>query len=142
MHDALKFSCDVYFYQLGVKLGIDTIARYARSLGLGRLTGIDFPGEKAGLIPTKAWKERVKLEPWLKGETVSAAIGQGYNLVTPLQLASMYGALGTGQIVKPRLVLREETWDGVVIEETTPDLSAERASCLRVWGSFLRASDG
>ncbi len=80
--DALVHSCDVYFYQLGVKLGIERIARYARAFGLGSVTGLDLAGEKPGLVPTPEWKERVKDEPWQAGETVSVAIGQGANLVT------------------------------------------------------------
>jgi penicillin-binding protein 2 len=110
--DALKFSCDVYFYQLGVKLGIDRIARYAREFGLGRMTGIDLPSESPGLIPTREWKERAKNEVWLKGETVSASIGQGYNLVTPLQLATSYSAIANGGTLhKPVLIKSIENWD-------------------------------
>jgi len=116
--EALKGSCDVYFYQLGVKLGIDRIAEYARRFGLGRATGIDLGGEKGGLIPTKAWKERAREEPWIKGETVSAAIGQGFNLVTPLQLAVAYAAIANGGIVyQPRLVKRLETWEGELVAQ-------------------------
>jgi len=112
--DALKFSCDVYFYQLGVKLGIDRIAQYATKFGLGRLTGIDLPSEKPVLVPTKEWKERARNEVWLKGETVSASIGQGYNLVTPLQLASMYSAIGNGGTLhRPMLIKSIENWDGL-----------------------------
>ena len=112
--DALKFSCDVYFYQLGVKIGIDRIAQYAGKFGLGRLTGIDLPSEKPGLIPTREWKERARNEVWLKGETVSASIGQGYNLVTPLQLASSYSAIANGGTLhKPVLIKSIENWDGL-----------------------------
>jgi penicillin-binding protein 2 len=116
--DALKHSCDVYFYALGVELGIDTIARYARGFGLGLSTGIRLPGEETGLIPTREWKERVKHEEWIKGETVSASIGQGFNLVSPLQLAVAYAALGNGGTrYVPRLLKRLETWDGEVVFE-------------------------
>ncbi len=113
LHQALVHSCDVYFYNLGVKLSIDRIARYAKIFGLGALTGIDLPGEKAGLVPTRDWKERVKHEPWQPGETVSVAIGQGANLVTPLQLAVAFAAIANGgKLVTPRLLRRLETWDG------------------------------
>ncbi len=118
--DALRMSCDVYFYELGRDLGIDRIADFARAFGLGQRTGIDLPNEKSGLIPTKKWKERRLGEAWMGGETISAAIGQGFNLVTPIQLAVAYAALANGGVlVKPRTVLRRETHDGVV-EAGTP----------------------
>jgi penicillin-binding protein 2 len=110
---ALVHSCDVYFYQLGVTLGIDRIARYAKAFGLDQLTGIDLPGEKPGLVPTAEWKERVKKEPWHRGETVSVAIGQGANLVTATQLAVAFSVLANGGTrVQPRLLRRLEAWDG------------------------------
>jgi len=118
---ALRGSCDVYFYQLGVKLGIDRIAKYAKAFGLGRRTGIDLSGEQPGLIPTKEWKERARGEVWIKGETVSAAIGQGFNLVTPLQLAMAYAAIANGgTVLTPQLVKRFESWDGAVLDEVEP----------------------
>jgi penicillin-binding protein 2 len=114
---AIRDSCDVYFYELGLRLGIDTIARYARAFGLGHRTGIDLPGEKSGLVPSSEWKERARGEPWIKGETVSASIGQGYNLVTPLQLAVVYAAIANGGTpVQPRTVLRLEDWQGGLVE--------------------------
>jgi penicillin-binding protein 2 len=118
LHDALKESCDVYFYKLGVELGIDRIARIARGFGLGEPTGIELPGEKTGLVPSRKWKERARGEPWIKGETVSAAIGQGYNLVTPLQLAVAYAAIANGGTrVTPRVVKRRERWTGQLVAE-------------------------
>jgi len=121
LRQALVQSCDVFFYQLGVKLGIDRLAEYAKGFGLGRPTGIDLVGETAGLVPTREWKERVKNEPWIKGETVSVSIGQGANLVTPLQLAVVYAAIGNGGILyRPQLVRRLETWEGQLVEERAP----------------------
>ena len=117
---ALVGSCDVYFYELGVSLGIDRIADYAKRFGLGRLTGIPLDGERPGLIPTQEWKHRVRGEEWIKGETVSASIGQGYDLVTPLQLAVAYGAIATGVVREPRLVRRTETWNGELVAEFPP----------------------
>lgn len=118
---ALKGSCDVYFYDLGIRLGIERIARYARGFGLGTRTGIALSAEKAGLIPTKAWKVRAKGEEWIKGETVSAAIGQGYNLTTPVQLAVAFAAIAnSGRVMRPQLVRRYETWDGEVEQIVTP----------------------
>jgi penicillin-binding protein 2 len=122
MDVALKNSCDVYFYTLGVRLGIDRIARYAKGFGFGRPTGIVLGAEKAGLIPTMEWKRRVKGEGWIKGETVSAAIGQGYNLVTPIQLAVAYAAIANGgRVLRPQLIKRLETWDQKVLEIFTPE---------------------
>ena len=115
---ALRDSCDVFFYQVGIDLGVDTIASFARRFGLGTRTGVALQGEAAGLIPTRAWKERVRGESWIKGETVSAAIGQGYDLVTPIQLANAYAALAHGGVhFPPRLVQRLESWDGQVVAE-------------------------
>ncbi|HEY5658481.1 MAG TPA: penicillin-binding protein 2 [Myxococcota bacterium] len=126
---ALVESCDVYFYQLGLELGIDRLAFFARGFSLGRLTGIALPQEKPGLVPTSAWKERRFGEPWLKGETVSASIGQGFNLVTPLQLAVAYAAIANGgQLVKPRLVLQTEDMEG----NSTPGLAPEVLGTLPV----------
>ena len=99
LHDALVQSCDVYFYTLGHKLGIDNLAKYANKLGLGELTGIELKGEKPGLIPSKLWKKKVKNEIWFPGETISASIGQGYNLVTPLQSVRMISAIASGGLL-------------------------------------------
>ena len=115
LRDALKMSCDVYFYELGRDLGIDRIADFARAFGLGRKTGIDLPNEKSGLVPTKKWKERRLGEAWMGGETISASIGQGFNLITPIQLAVAYAAIANGGVlVEPRTVLRRETDEGVI----------------------------
>ncbi len=118
---ALVHSCDVYFYQLGMLLGIDRIGQYARAFGLGQLTGIDLPGEKPGLVPTREWKERVKKEPWQKGETVSVSIGQGANLVTVTQLAVAFSVIANGGTrIQPRLLRRLESWDGARVRPIDP----------------------
>jgi penicillin-binding protein 2 len=102
---ALTQSCNVFFYQAGVRLEIERIAAYARRLGLGVPTGIDLPHEAAGLIPDTAWKQRVLKQPWYAGETVSVAIGQGQVTVTPLQLARLAAAIANGgKLVRPHLV--------------------------------------
>lgn len=121
LEQALVQSCDVYFYKLGLKLGIDKIGEFATAFGLGSPTGIEIAGEKAGLVPTRGWKERAKRERWLRGETVSAAIGQGFNLMTPLQLALAFSVIANGGTrVTPRLVMRLETWDGKLVELLAP----------------------
>ncbi len=96
LHSALKLSCDVYFYQLGQRLGIERIAKYARLFGLGTATGIDLAGEKAGLVPDPAWSLAVRKQPWYAGETISVSIGQGPILATPLQMAGMTAILANG----------------------------------------------
>ena len=104
MIDAMRESCDVYFYELALKLGVDRIAETARKLGLGETLELDLPGEKSGLIPTRAWKQEFFGKPWLKGETLVAAIGQGYVLATPLQLAVMTArCVNGGYAVMPKL---------------------------------------
>lgn len=102
---ALEQSCDVYFYEVGLKTGIARIAEMARRLGLGSTTGLNLPGEKRGLVPTKAWKEDKIGRAWTLGETVNASIGQGYVLSTPLQLAVMTARLANGEAkVMPSIV--------------------------------------
>lgn len=105
MEQAIVNSCDVYFYNIGHRLGIDAIAETARWFGLGQSTGIDLPSERVGIVPSTEWKQRVRKEPWYAGETISAAIGQGYVTVTPLQMAVATAAVANGGILyKPRLV--------------------------------------
>lgn len=103
---AFAQSCNQPFYEIGKRLSIDTLARYAQDLGLGSKTGILFP-EQSGLVPTSQWKKRVKNEPWWPGETLSAAIGQSSLLVTPLQIACLVSALCTGYRVRPRILTDE-----------------------------------
>ncbi|MEK7222332.1 MAG: penicillin-binding protein 2, partial [Nitrospirota bacterium] len=105
MDQAIVNSCDVYFYNIGHRLGIDAIAETARWFGLGQPTGIDLPSERVGIVPSTEWKQRVRKEPWYAGETISVAIGQGYVTVTPLQMAVATAAVANGGILyKPRLV--------------------------------------
>jgi penicillin-binding protein 2 len=102
LHRSLVESCDVFYYELGIRLGIDRIAQYARRFGLGRPSGVELPGEVAGLIPDQAWKRRQRHEPWWGGETLSASIGQGFVLTTPLQLCRMTAAVaGDGILRRP-----------------------------------------
>ncbi len=105
VYNAIVQSCDTFFYQLGLKMGNDLISKYAFMFGLGKKTGVDLPGEKAGVVPTKKWKRRVLHQPWYPGETLSYAIGQGYLLVTPLQLAVVASAFAnSGYLVRPHLL--------------------------------------
>ncbi len=99
LHRALVESCDVYFYKMGQKIGIDTIARYAKRLGFNRKTGLQIGDEKPGLIPDKAWKLRRWNAPWEQGETLSVAVGQSFTLTTPIQVARFMSALFNGGIL-------------------------------------------
>ena len=106
---ALAYSCDVFFYNVGLRLGIDRMAKYARMFGLGEPSGIDLPGEMRGIVPSTAWKTKTFKNPadqkWYDGETVNAAIGQGYTMVTPLQMARVMAAIANGgKLVKPYLI--------------------------------------
>jgi penicillin-binding protein 2 len=122
LHRAIVESCDVYFYNLGKLLGVDRIAAYARAFGLGAPLGIDLNREKGGLIPTKQWKLSRFRQSWQMGETISLAIGQGYNLVTPIQLANVYATLANGGTVyRPRLIKQLESSDGHVVKRYGPE---------------------
>jgi penicillin-binding protein 2 len=104
LHRALVESCDVYFYKMGQKIGIDTIARYAKSLGFGSKTNLQLGDEKEGLIPNRAWKLRRWHVPWQEGETLSVAVGQSFALVTPIQMVRFVSALFNGGVLfKPQV---------------------------------------
>jgi len=103
---AIRESCDVFFYKKSLKVGIDAMAKHLRSFGLGVKTGIDLPREYNGVIPDKAWKMRRFKQSWYQGETVIAAIGQGYDSVTPLQVARYTSLIATGNLVTPRVAKR------------------------------------
>ena len=98
LYRAIADSCDVFFYQVGNRIGIDNIATYAEMVGFGQETGIDLPGEEAGLVPSTRWKMRTFRQKWYAGETISVAIGQGALTSTPLQLAHALGGLARGGI--------------------------------------------
>lgn len=119
LSQALAQSCDTFFYELAEKVGIDAIQKQARRLGLGTTTGIDLDGERPGLIPSRAWKRRQYRAPWYPGETLITAIGQGYVLTTPLQLAVMISAIANGGAVyQPFLV--QPTTDTPSQKKPTP----------------------
>jgi penicillin-binding protein 2 len=125
-HRAIVESCDVYFYTVGRMLGVDKIAKYARLFGLGEATGIDLHHEKSGLVPTQEWKLARTKEAWLLGETISIAIGQGFNLVTPLQLVNAFSAFANGGILwRPHLIRRIELIDGSIYKEFLPEKKGE-----------------
>ncbi|MBC7231765.1 MAG: penicillin-binding protein 2 [Chloroflexi bacterium] len=127
--DALAYSCDIYFYQVGggfenfTGLGIERLGEYARAFGLGEPTGIALPGEAAGLVPDDRWKRVNYGEPWVTGDTYNAVIGQGYVLVTPLQLLNATAAIANGGILyRPQVVYRVIDHEGHVIRDYTPEV--------------------
>jgi penicillin-binding protein 2 len=121
LHRAIVSSCDVYFYNVGLKLGIDRIAKWAHALGFGRKSGIALDNEKTGIVPSSAWKERRFHERWYPAETLSVAIGQGYVAVTPLELAQLAEEIANGGIrYKPHFVKYVEGLDGRVAKAYRP----------------------
>jgi len=104
LRDAIKESCDVFFYETAHRLGIDRLAATARRFGYGATLGLDIPGERPGLIPTREWKLATTGRDWQPGETLITGIGQGYVLTTPLQIATMVARLVTGRRLVPNLI--------------------------------------
>ena len=122
MAGSLRESCDVWFYEVALKVGIERIAKIARKLGLGEKTGLDLYGERPGLIPDKAWKERAIGERWQGGETLIAGIGQGYVLATPLQLAVMTSRIvNGGKAVVPHLTKQKFEGDALLEADWKPE---------------------
>jgi penicillin-binding protein 2 len=120
---SLRESCDVYFYQLGEHLGVDLIAKTAQKFMLGAPMGIGLSNEKPGLIPTAEWKQKRFGKRWYHGETLPVAIGQGYVLMTPIQMASMIATVANeGTVYRPFLVKRIVDTDGKTLKEFHPEV--------------------
>ncbi len=117
VHRAIAESCDTFFYQVGLRLGVDKIAKYAHLLGLGRKTGIDMDGEKSGTIPTAEWKRKMFKQEWQPGENLSIAVGQGYDTVTPMQNALMVSQIALGRKIQPHILKAIENEEGTVIRQ-------------------------
>jgi penicillin-binding protein 2 len=129
LKSALMKSCDVYFFNLGVELGIDRIAKYARALGLGSRLGVGLNQESAGLVPTTAWKRLTFHAPWTIGETPSVSIGQGANLMTPIQMASLYATIANGgKIWRPTVLRRITNHLGEEVVHHEPELLSNVAT--------------
>jgi penicillin-binding protein 2 len=107
LHDAILKSCDVFFYNVGMRLGIDRLSYYASKLGIGHKTGIDLPSEEPGLMPSQEWVERTFHRKWYAGEVISVATGQGAVTTTPLQLARLIGGIASGGIFKQPHMLKD-----------------------------------
>ncbi len=132
--EAIAQSCNIPFYQIARQISIDKLAEYAHKFGLGEPTGIIFP-EQVGLIPTRAWKQSVKHEPWWPGETLSAVIGQSYLLATPIQIIRLVAAVFQGYLVKPRFLKSE------AIEKIPLNIKPETLKFLKE-GMILAAQEG
>ncbi len=140
LSNAIKNSCNIYFYTLGRTMGIDAIAAAAGGMGLGRRTGLDLPGEKEGLVPSSDWKMKTLKTPWFPGETISVAIGQGQLQVTPLQIAAMTATVANrGRRIVPHLVL-----DGAPRTSEAAERAPFRASTFEsvIGGMWRSVNDG
>lgn len=123
---AVEESCDVFFYQVGQRLGVDRLAWYAKAFGLGSPTGIFLDQEAHGLIPTAAWKKKRTGIPWQGGETLSVAIGQGFNLATPLQMAVLAATVGNGgNRYRPMILSSIKLADGQILQKNEPRLTGK-----------------
>lgn len=118
---AIAKSCDIYFYELGARLDVDDIYNTAKKYGLTEATGIDLPHEAVSRVPSRAWKQRVKKEKWYTGETISVAIGQGANSLTPIALARFYAMIAThGKLLTPHLLYGVRQENGAEIDLFQP----------------------
>jgi penicillin-binding protein 2 len=123
IHNAIPYSCDTFYYTLANRLGIDTIAKYATSLGMGQKTGIDLPDEVTGTMPSTAWKMKTQHDKWFAGETISVGIGQGAVAATPIQLARALSGIASGGVMRrPHVVFPDEVPPEMLqaIHETFP----------------------
>ncbi len=146
LETAIARSCNIFFYELGRRMGISLIAQHAQALGFGERSGIDLPGERSGIMPSPEWKQRMRGTKWFGGETISVAIGQGAVTSTPLQLLRAVGCLATGGgLTTPHVFLRAESLPGasppwprhqVAIEETSMQRIREGMwRSVNAWGT-------
>lgn len=142
INEALTESSSPFFYFIGDKLGIDKINDIFVRFGLGVPTKIDIEGEAAGIAPSAAWKKKHKRQGWFAGETLSTAIGQGYTLVTPVQLASLAGTIGTrGKRLQPSLVKATQTPDQTITEHEIKELPEVKISHDECWDTIINAME-
>ncbi|MBC7658358.1 MAG: penicillin-binding protein 2 [Chitinophagaceae bacterium] len=141
LQKAIMKSCDVYFYQVGIELGVDRLARYAKAFGLGAKLGIALNMEKPGLIPTSAWKMLTYRLPWAGGDTPNISIGQGYDLVTPMQMANLYATIANGgKVWRPYYVNKVTNHVGETIYEHHPELIRQVAEVSPKTFELVRAA--
>jgi penicillin-binding protein 2 len=142
MHDAIVRSCDVYYYQLATIIGIDDIASGLKAFGFGSVTGLDIEGEKAGILPSPDWKRkrfaRREDQTWYLGETVNTGVGQGYMLVTPLQLAHAEATMAArGERHPPRFLIGVEDGTTRAVKYFDPESLTPVAHNAEHW-DFVR----
>lgn len=136
---AISESCDVYFYQVGMRVGVDGLAEIANKLGLGIKTGVEMEHEKSGITPTREWKKRKYGVKWQDGETLSIAIGQGYNLATPLQICQMTAALAnSGTRYLPQIIESVTDVNGRVVESFSPKVVGQLTEQERKFLPLIR----
>lgn len=138
LYEGIKYSCNTFFYQLGLKVGPERIARMAEAFGFGRPPGTGLVGERAGLVPSPAWKKQVLRDKWHAGDTVSLSIGQGLITVTPLQVTRLMAAVANGGVLwQPRLVARIKGPDGALLASEQA-VAQDRVDVAPVVLDFLR----
>jgi penicillin-binding protein 2 len=145
LHQAMAQSCDIYYWMVGREyLGVERIVFYAKEYGFGEATGIDLPGEISGFIPTPQWKDRRFHERWLGGDTMNMSIGQGYTLVTPIQMANMISmVVNDGKVYRPHLLKEvRDPVSGAVEQSVRPSLLHESDIDLRVFDTLRRDMRG
>jgi penicillin-binding protein 2 len=126
VHKAITESCDVFFYNTGLRIGVDSIHEMAEKIGITKLTGIDLPGEKSGLVPSTQWKMKTFHEKWYEGETVSVAIGQGAVWLTPIDLMQLASFMANeGTTFKPQIVNRIVSPEGKVVKKFEPVMASD-----------------
>jgi penicillin-binding protein 2 len=151
LDDAITQSCDVYFYDLAFRLGIDRLHQFLTEFGLGAKTGIDLPGESSGLVPSREWKRKTKNQAWYPGETVIAGIGQGYMLTTILQLAQTTSTLAesgkrfrpwlvkTNELAEPSIVMNHESYWTDVRHGMFDVVNSPKGTARRIAAPYLIA---
>ena len=123
VYEAIERSSNIFFYKMGIALGIDKMYAYISQFGIGQKTGVELPRENAGLMPNSTWKKQALGEEWQPGENLSAAIGQGFVVTTPIQMAVGYNAIGTGgKVVRPFVIKRIIDNEGKVVREIQPSV--------------------
>ncbi len=138
LQQAIKHSCNIYFYNLGLEVGVDGISRKAREIGLGEPSGVEIKRESGGLIPDRVWKKKVFKESWYPGDTVNISIGQGYLLVTPIQMAGLGCIIANqGTLYQPRIVKRITSPDGDIIKEPEPVIRKKMDIPKWIWRELL-----
>jgi penicillin-binding protein 2 len=138
---AIMKSCDVFFYQVASELGVDRIAKYAKAFGLGQKLGVELNAERPGLVPTSQWKLETVKVPWAAGDTPNIGIGQGYNLMTPMQMATTYAAIANGgKIFRPHLVRRVTNRVGEAVLTVQPELISKVESVSQANFDIMRAA--